>query len=83
MKYLLQDIFRDVIDTAKETGIWQTLSLHEKEEIVNYFLCHFDALLKEANWLRFSQMMTSYASAGQMPGGQEEGKQNEDELLGV
>ena len=83
MMYLLRDIFRDVIDMAKEAGIWQTLTLHEKEEIVSYFLSHFDALMKEAGWQRFSRMMTSYTSAGQMPGGHEEGNHDEDELLGV
>ncbi len=46
--YLLQDILRDTIDAAKETGIWQLLSLEEKEELVSYFLRHFSAILEES-----------------------------------
>ena len=63
MKYGLCNLFSDVIETAKEAGIWQTLSLIEREEVVQYFLLHFDALMKEASWLKFSQMMTSYVSS--------------------
>jgi hypothetical protein len=82
MRYLLRDLFSDVIEAAKEAGTWQTLTLNEKEEVVNYFLRHFDSLIKEARWLRFSRLMTSYA-----PGGPRQrtrgGIEHEDELLGV
>jgi hypothetical protein len=63
MKYGLRNLFSDVIEAAKEAGIWQTLSLLEREEVVNYFLLHFDALMTEARWQKFSQLMTSYASS--------------------
>ena len=67
MRYLLRDLFSDVIDAAKEAGIWQTLTLAEKEEVVNYFLRHFDSLITEARWLRFPHLMTSYAYGGRLP----------------
>ena len=66
MRDLLRDLFSDVIEAAKEAGIWQTLTLNEKEEVVNYFLRNFDSLIKEARWLRFSHLMTSYVS-GRLP----------------
>lgn len=68
MRYLLRDLFSDVIEAAKEAGIWQTLTLNEKEEVVNYFLRHFDSLIREARWLRFPHLMTSHASSGQEEG---------------
>jgi len=67
MRYLLRDLFSDVIEAAKEAGIWQTLTLNEKEEVVNYFLRHFDSLIREARWLRFSHVMMSHASDGRLP----------------
>lgn len=67
MKYQLRDLFSDVIEAAKEAGIWQTLSLIEKEEVVKYFLLHFDSLMTEARWMKFSHVMTSYASDGRTP----------------
>ena len=82
MRYLLRDLFSDVIEAAKEAGIWQTLTLNEKEEVVNYFLRHFDSLIKEACWLRFSHLMASYASGGR-PLRARGGIEHEDELLGV
>jgi hypothetical protein len=62
MSYLLRDFFSDVVEAAKEAGIWQTLTLNEQEEVVNYFLRNFDSLIKEARWQRFSSLMTSYAT---------------------
>lgn len=47
MSYLLRDILRDTIVAAKETGIWQLLSLKEKEEVVKYFLLHYNSILEE------------------------------------
>lgn len=64
MRYQLRDLFSDVIEAAKEAGIWHTLSVIEKEEIVKYFLLHFDSLMTEARWLKLSHLMTSYASDG-------------------
>ena len=81
MRYLLRDLFSDVIETATEAGIWQTLTLNEKEEVMNYFLRHFDSLIKEAHWLRFSRLMTSYAR--QQRASARGGIEHENELLGV
>ena len=81
MRYLLRDLFSDVIEAAKEAGIWQTLTLNEKEEVVSYFLRNFDSLIKEAHWLRFSNLMTSRASGA--PQRARGGIEHEDELLGV
>jgi hypothetical protein len=53
MRYLLRDLFSDVIEAAKEAGIWQTLTLNEKEEVVDYFLRHFNSLIEEARRLVF------------------------------
>jgi methionine synthase II (cobalamin-independent) len=64
MKYHLRDLFSDVIEAAKEIGIWQTSSLIEREEIVKYFLLHFDSLMTEARWMKFSHMMTLQAVDG-------------------
>lgn len=33
----LRGIIRDAIEAAKECGLWQTLSLKEKESVVKYF----------------------------------------------
>lgn len=67
MRYQLRDLFSDVIEAAKEAGIWQTLTLDEQEEVVNYFLRNFDSLIKEARRLKFSHLMTSYASGKGLP----------------
>ena len=48
MKYLLNDMFRDVIDAAKETGIWLQLSLSEKEQLVDHFLQDYLSVIEEA-----------------------------------
>ncbi len=75
MQYSLRDIFRDVIDAAKEAGIWQTLSPGEKETVVHYFLNHFDAVLKEAGWQRLFRLMSSYAPSGRSTQRVQGGKQ--------
>lgn len=67
MRYQLQDPFRDVIEAAKEAGIRQTLTLNEQGKVVNYFLRDFDSLIKEARRLRFSPLMTLYASGKRPP----------------
>lgn len=76
MRYQLQDLFRDVIEAATETGIWQTLTSGEKESLMEYFLCHFDAIMKEAKWYRLACCMSlSVTNAGtlrQVRGGQTE-----------
>ncbi len=64
MRYQLQDLFSDVIEAAKETGIWQTLTLDEKETLVEYFLCHFDTLMQEARWQKLSCCTTLFVTAG-------------------
>ena len=48
MKYLLGDMFRDIIDSAKETGIWPRLSLREKEQLVDHFLQEYLSVIEEA-----------------------------------
>lgn len=54
MKYLLGDMFRDVIDAAKEAGIWPQLSLSEKEQLVNHFLQDYLSVIEEARRARAS-----------------------------
>ncbi len=75
MRYQLRDLFSDVIEAAKETGIWQTLTLDEKETLVEYFLGHFDTLMQEARWHKLSCLTTSFVTAGntrrQAGGGQQ------------
>lgn len=48
MKYLLCDLLRDVIDAAKETGIWQLLTLREQGELVDHFLHEYRSMMEEA-----------------------------------
>jgi hypothetical protein len=36
MNNLLKDILRDVVVGAKQAGIWQLLTMKEKEETVRY-----------------------------------------------
>ena len=67
MRYQLRNIFSDVIEAAKETGLWQTMDLTERAEVVNYFLGHFDTLIKEAARMSFSQLMTLYVTEERMP----------------
>jgi hypothetical protein len=67
MRYQLRNVFSDVIEAAKEAGIWQTMNLTERAEIVNYFLGHFDALIKEAGRLSLCHLMTSYVCDGRTP----------------
>ena len=62
MKYSLRDMFRDVIEMAKDAGIWQALTVDEKRSIVEYFLQHFDVLMHEARWRRFSSLTTTLVS---------------------
>ncbi len=63
MKYRLQDLFWDVIDTAKESGIWQTLSPDEKRTLLEYFLGHFDSFVKELQWHQLAGATTYYVTA--------------------
>ena len=74
MRYQLRDLFRDVIETAKEAGIWQALTPCEKESLVEYFLCHFDALMKEAQWYKLACRMSLFVTGAGTPCRQEEGK---------
>lgn len=48
MKYQLKDLMRDAVEAAKECGIWQLLSMKEKEDVVRYFLCNYDSLMEQA-----------------------------------
>lgn len=48
MSYFLRDLFRDIIDTAKETGIWQMLTMQEREELVEHFLHEYRSMMDEA-----------------------------------
>jgi hypothetical protein len=36
MNYHVKDILRDAVDTAKQCGIWQLLTMKEKKETVRY-----------------------------------------------
>jgi hypothetical protein len=47
MNCLLKDVLRDAVDTAKRAGIWQLLSMKEKEETVRYIFLNFGAVLRE------------------------------------
>jgi hypothetical protein len=60
MKYLLRDILRDAIEMAKETGIWQLLTLREKQEVVRYFLLHSDSLMDTVDCDRSENMATEH-----------------------
>lgn len=62
MKYSLRDMFRDVIEMARDAGIWQALTVDEKRSLVEYFLQHFDLLMQEAKWRRFSSLTTTLVS---------------------
>ncbi len=70
MKYQLSDLFSDVIDTAKEAGIWQTLTPEERKTLVEYFLCHFETVMREVHWRKLSRFMTCTVAAGDAGGGQ-------------
>lgn len=75
MRYHLRDLFRDVIETAKDAGIWQELTLEEKNTLVEYFLCHFEMFMQEVQWHKVSSLMTSYVTAGSIRGGTEGGRE--------
>ncbi len=38
MGQMLKYILRDAVDMAKETGVWQLLTLDEKKDFVKYFV---------------------------------------------
>ncbi len=75
MKYQMRDLFSDVIEMAKECGVWQTLTIDEKKTLVEYFLCHFDSLMKELQWHKLSCITTTYVAVGCAPGGRTGGGQ--------
>lgn len=47
MNYLLKDVLRDAVDMAKQAGIWQLLTMKEKEETVRYISRNFGVLMNE------------------------------------
>ena len=47
MNYPLKDVLRDAVDMAKRAGIWQLLTMKEKEETVRYFSRYFSVLMNE------------------------------------
>ncbi len=38
MQTLLQDVFRDAIDKTKQLGMWEKLTIKQKEELVSRYL---------------------------------------------
>ncbi len=47
MKYLLGDLFRDVIDEAKKLDIWEGLTVCDQAEFVGYLLREYGSIPKE------------------------------------
>ena len=47
MNYLLKDVLQDAVDTAKQAGFWQLLTMKEKEETVRYISRNLGALMRE------------------------------------
>ena len=48
MTYSIKEILRKAIKTAKESGTWQSFSLHEKKVMVDYFQNNYDNLHRDA-----------------------------------
>lgn len=44
----IKNILRKAVDTAKETGLWQSFTLAEKKSMVTYFLDNYENLHREA-----------------------------------
>ena len=43
MRTLLQDVFRDMIDKTKQLGMWEKLTIKQKEALVSrYLLEHYN-----------------------------------------
>jgi len=49
MRYLLCELFRDTIEVAKETGVWQGLTEAEKNELVEEILREYGSIMDEAD----------------------------------
>ncbi len=48
MQPLLQDVFRDTIDKAKQLGMWEKLTIRQKEALVRKYLLEYYNKLRSA-----------------------------------